>query len=180
LFASSFAFVSFFSGCFAKCSPPQTPEETFSRLTKALHANDILPVYSLLDRQTQWSIISTYEAQKEIASLASRYYPKDRQTLEYQRLKTAVVSGTPREFFATQATAQKLLEPLFSVKHIESKTVTQDRVEIKSGNQILPFCHENNEWFYCGLREYFNDQKVRAARDLAAAHENAKAYLQGE
>jgi hypothetical protein len=49
-------------------------------------------------------------------------------------------------------------------------------VELVSGAQRLAVCQGDGAWWYCGLREAFDELKLKATRDLTTVRENIESF----
>lgn len=150
----------------------RTPQAAFEALKRAALANSAEALYQLLDRKTQWSIESTLRAQRKMRDLVRAHYPEQRQARELRRTQIAGMASDPASFFFAYGQTRKLLEPLQRLGKLDTTEGSSPSVTLVSGPQRLRFCREDQAWRYCGLRDAFEQLKVRAARDLKIVRES--------
>jgi hypothetical protein len=159
-----------------KKSVPQSAAEAHRALHRAASGNDAVAVYHLLDRKTQWSIISAYKSKREIRQLVLKHYPAQRRDRELQRTQLVQRAGNAVAYFLALAERDKLLAPLAAAGTIDAEEKRADEATLQSGGTKLRFCKGDAGWSYCGLREYAEGLKVRASRDLALVKENVETF----
>ena len=142
----------------------------------AAKAKDAATLYECLDTKTRWSLMSVLRAKREIRQLVRKHYPRARQGRELRRTRLAGRANNDAEYFAALAGGlwEKIpVGPSHKVKREGERSV----VVTKKGE--LPFCREEGQWRYCGLREHFEQLKLRVSRDLELVRENAEAFRKG-
>jgi hypothetical protein len=158
--------------------PPASPAEALSRIQAAIRADNLGEVWKLLDKKTQWSLMSVHKDQRKTCELVRASYPKERQVRELRRCRAAEVAADTKAFFVALARAHRdeILGPVARFK-APGKTVEQEgEARLSDGQRQLAFCKEDRGWTYCGLREHAEQLKLKAVRDRATVRENIEAF----
>jgi hypothetical protein len=168
-------------GCTGKKKTLQSPEQAFTAVTAAANQGDqgAAHIYTLLDERSRWSAISVHKDLRAICALIKAHYPQQGRKREMRRCSLAARAKTTKAWFAAHARRERLLTPLAGLTRVEQRSDKGDRATLRSGGHELAFCKQEGAWTYCGLREHFDQQKLKSARDLTTVRENAEAYKQG-
>ena len=159
--------------------PPKSPGEALVRLQAAAKADRPGAVWELLDKTTQWSLMSVHKDQRKTCELVRASYPKQRQVRELRRCHAAEVAPDTKAFFIALARRDRatFLEPLVRFKAPgKAESDGQREALLSDGANKLAFCKEEQGWGYCGLRDHVDQLKVKATRDLATVRENIEAF----
>lgn len=161
--------------------PLASPREALSRVVAAARSSNMVQLFGLLDRNTRYSVMSVHRDHKKICELVRARYPKQLQARELSRCHAAASTRDARAFFVAYSARHRddIIEPLlrFGLESVKQQDQKQGpRVELASGNGRLAFCKEDGGWCYCGLRERFDQLKLKAARDLTTVRENSESY----
>lgn len=168
-------------GCTGKKKVLQTPEQAFAALTAAAKEGDVgaAHIYTLLDERSRWGAISAHKDLRAICALIAAHYPPQGRKREMRRCNLAARAKTTKAWFAAHARRERLFAPLAALTRVEGRSEEGDRATLSSGGRELAFCKQEGAWTYCGLREHFEQLKLKAARDLTTVRENTEAYKQG-
>lgn len=167
---------------------PRTPEQAFQALAAAARADDPGAVFEQLDLKTRWSATSVYNDLRQICALIRTSYPPAVQARELGRCRLAASSAEVKVFVGEYLRQRGLLDPLRTptpptpraVATVSSKSGAAERVELVAAGARFGFCREpDGSWTCCGLREHFEELKVKTARDLETVKENAESYSAG-
>jgi hypothetical protein len=166
--------------------PPKKPEEAGERAAAAARGRQLDRLFRLLDKNSRWSLMSVHKAHREICKLVRGHYPKARQPRELRRCHPAERARDVEAFFVDYFKRHpELLEPLTRFrppgkragsKDPPPRSPAPDRVELVSGAQRLAVCQGDGAWWYCGLREAFDELKLKATRDLTTVRENIESF----
>lgn len=159
--------------------PPRSPAEALGRLQAAVKADKPGAVWELLDKNTQWSLMSVHKDQRKTCELVRASYPKQRQVRELRRCHAAEVAPDAKAFFIALARRDRaaFLERIVRFKAPgKAEGAGQRETSLSDGVNRLAFCREEQAWGYCGLRDHVDQLKVKAARDLATVRENIEAF----
>jgi hypothetical protein len=158
-------------------SPPATPEEALSRATATARGGQLKRLFRLLDKNSRWSLMSVHNSHREICKLVRAHYPEARQPGELRRCHPAERARDAEAFFVERAGRHpELVEPLRRFKPPGKRTGSGERVELVGGGRRLAFCRVDGAWWYCGLREAFDELKLKATRDLTTVRENIETF----
>jgi hypothetical protein len=158
--------------------PPGSAAEVLSRLGAAVRADELAEVWKLLDEGTRWSVMSIYKDRRRTCELIRAHYPKERQPGELRRCRAAEVATDAGAFFTALARRHRgrVIEPLARFKAPGKRSGGEGRVELSDGRHRLVFCKEERGWSYCGLRDYMDRLKTKAARDRVTVQENIESF----
>jgi hypothetical protein len=165
---------------------PKTPEEAFVRLERAVAADDAKALYQLLDKETRWAVLSTYNDQRLQRTIISAKYP-EREALEaLARLKSAAEPDVTR-FFASYCHERRLIEQLPGLLGPANGALTVEQrgpdecVMRRSGGSPVSFHRErdgswgfSNMWTVVWLLERDRaSHAIKTVRDNAALYQRA-------
>ena len=124
---------------------PKSPAEAIVRLQAAVKADRPGTVWDLLDKNTQWSLMSVYKDQRKTCELVRASYPKQRQVRELRRCHAAEVAPDAKAFFIALARQDRasFLEPIARFKgpgKVEGGG--QREASLSDGATKLAFCNE--------------------------------------
>lgn len=166
-------------GCKAKAplapEPPATPEQCLAQLQTAEAKGQWWLVFSLLDRESRWSLMSVYKARAEECRLVRAHYPEHRRGRELARCQAVAAHKDTRTYFVAGGARMAPLGELARLGKVAGRTGSGDQITLTAGGTPLPFCRDHGEWGFCGLRQQYKQLKVKAARDLAVVRESAEA-----
>jgi hypothetical protein len=142
--------------------PPPSPEAAWRQLSVAARAGSAERVWTLLDTESRWSLMSIFKDQQRICALVRAHYPKERQGRELERCRLSDGARDAQALFAAWAREQHALEAVAKLP--------------VDGGARAELCREGSGWLYCGLRATLAELKLKTARDAAAIQENAEAF----
>jgi hypothetical protein len=168
------------AGCWHR--PVREPVIAYERFAAAVTAGDATALYHALDRESQWSIISTQRYYRQIVELCARSYPPEARARELARVAGAE-ARRPAVFFAAQsgrrggAWVSRFAAGLGHVTRIETAATTAVVHTDRGGRYALGYTPQHG-WGFAGLRAELEELKARASHDVDTARENAKIYEQ--
>lgn len=157
---------------------PKSTAEALARLQAAVSSDKPGVVWELLDKNTQWSLMSVHKDQRKTCELVRASYPKQRQVRELRRCHVAEAAPDAKAFFIALARQDRasFLEAIARFRAPGKAQSGEREALLSDGARTLSFCMEEQAWTYCGLREHVDQLKVKAARDLATVRENIEAF----
>ncbi|MCC6746627.1 MAG: hypothetical protein IT371_03150 [Deltaproteobacteria bacterium] len=159
-----------------KLQLPKSPEEAYREVAGAIKKGNLVRVFELVDRDSQYAVMSIFEAQGRIAELVRSGYPAERQARELERVQLARQSPDVNVFFVGYVKQTGALAALTGLPEGARAEGSGERVTMRAGNRAVPFCKQGDGWVYCGWREQLEEQKLRAIRDLTSVREAVETF----
>ncbi len=154
----------------------QSPEAAYTKFAEAGRTAQAGVLYDLLHTPSRWAVMSIFKDQKAMCALILAHYPTDRQAAAVRRCQAAQEAKDDRSFFGALARERGFLRPLAQLRSMGAVKREDTRAEIESAAGKLAFCKEDKGWGYCGFLERLERLKIKTARDLTSAQENAEAF----
>jgi hypothetical protein len=163
------------SGDGANIEPARSPEAALAGLREAARERNAQTLWHLLDQQTRWSVMSTRRARRRLRRLIEEHYPPQRRAAELRRTELAGKSANAKAYFVQLIASeqQKLFTPLAALATTDKQPDRPGCVRFgPEAPQAQRFCQgKDGHWYYSGLREHFEQLKLRATRDLETVKE---------
>jgi hypothetical protein len=135
------------------------PEDAIARLRAAVAQDDAATAFMVLDRETRWSIESTWRYHQQCLDAIETAYPPDLQARERGRF---IDTRGPKEFLAAYEQRYHLLREL------------SPRLPMLGATDFAADGY--GRYGYTGLRERWEDIKQRASHDLDTCKQGADAF----
>lgn len=143
-------------------APARSAEEARRRIAAAVRARDAPAVYDALDLDSQWSIMSIYQSEREVHRLAASEFPPGPRERETERTRAAGESGDAREWFSRVAAE---LAPFSALEQALARSGADSFAQGPDGR-----------WGYSGLRADLARRKAHAKNALDVVRESAREY----
>ncbi|MBK8481190.1 MAG: hypothetical protein IPL40_08445 [Proteobacteria bacterium] len=158
------------------CRPalPTRAEEVFVALGEAARRGDAARLLSLLDQESQWSLMSALRAQRQQRDYVLAYYPLARRARELRRTQWMAEAKDVAGYFAAYSRRSGILARLARLGAAPGRAPQGDRVVWRSGEQEVVLCRAGARWVFCGLRESLERLKLKATRDLETVRESVE------